>query len=191
MASHRLIEDYLADLGRRLPPQVVDELADGLAETWHHHLAAGLPPTQAARTAIAEFGSVEQVTTAFVTQSPARRTARLLLATGPLVGACWGVSLAAAHAWTWPVAPAVAVAYGATLLAVVASLLASATSRRSYRTAQWGAAGSLGLIALDATMLAAVLLIAPTPAAPMLVAVPASLTRIGLTLRSLPRALAR
>jgi hypothetical protein len=191
MASHRLIEDYLADLGRRLPPDVIDELADGLAETWHRHLAAGLAPTQAARAAIAEFGTVEEITTAFVAQAPARRTARLLLATGPLVGACWGASLAAAHAWTWPVAPAAAVLYGATLLAVIASLLISATSRHSYRAAQLGAAGGLGLIALDATMLAAVLLIAPTPVGPMLVAVPVSLTRIGLTLRSLPRALPR
>jgi hypothetical protein len=190
MAGHRLIEDYLADLGRRLPPQVIDELGDGLAETWHRHLAAGFPPAAAARAAIAEFGTAEEITTAFVIQAPARRAARLLLATGPLVGVCWGVSLAAAHAWTWPVAPAAAVLYGATLLAVVASLLASATSRRSYRAARLGTVGGLGLVALDATMLATVVLIAPTLVWPMMVAVPVSLARIGLTVRSLPRALA-
>jgi hypothetical protein len=38
-----VIEQYLARLGRDLPAGIVDdELADGLNETWRHHLAAGL-----------------------------------------------------------------------------------------------------------------------------------------------------
>jgi hypothetical protein len=75
-----------------------------------------------------------------------------------------------------------------TLLAAVAALLTSATSRTSYRRARLGTAGALGIVALDATMLATVLLLAPTPVWPMLLAIPASLARIGLTLRSLPTA---
>lgn len=188
MASHQLIDAHLGVLARRLPAGVVEELADGLTETWQHHLAAGLPPADAARAAIAEFGSVDQITDAFVVQSPSRRTARMLLATGPLVGACWGVSLVASHAWNWPVPVPAAAVFGLTLLAVVAALITSATSRRSYRRARLGDAGGLGLVALDLAMVAAVLLVAPTLVWPMFMAVPASLARIGLTLRSLPRA---
>ncbi|MBM0224377.1 permease prefix domain 1-containing protein [Micromonospora sp. ATA51] len=188
MASHQLIDAHLGVLARRLPADAVDELADGLTETWRHHLAAGLPPADAARAAIAEFGTVDQITDAFVVHSPSRRTARMLLATGPLVGACWGATLVAGHAWKWPVPPPAAAIFGLALLAVVAALVTSATSRRSYRRARLGDAGGLGLVALDVAMVAAVLLVAPTLVWPMLVAVPVSLARIGLTLRSLPTA---
>lgn len=188
MASHQLIDAHLGVLARRLPADAVEELADGLAETWQHHLAAGLPPADAARAAIAEFGSVDQITDAFVVQSPSRRTARMLLATGPIVGACWGVSLVASQAWSWPVPAPAAAVFGLALLAVVAALITSAASRRSYRRARLGNAGGLGLVALDVAMMAAVLLVAPTLVWPMLVAVPASLVRIGLILQSLPTA---
>ncbi|MET7970527.1 hypothetical protein [Micromonospora sp. NPDC005305] len=52
IASHHLIDAHLAILARRLPADAVDELADGLTETWQHQLAAGLPPADAARTAL-------------------------------------------------------------------------------------------------------------------------------------------
>jgi hypothetical protein len=64
--------------------------------------------------------------------------------------------------------------------------IASATSRHSYRRACLGIAGGMGVIALDVTMLAAVILVAPTMVWPMLVAAPASPARIGLTLQYLP-----
>ena len=44
MAGHQLIDDYLTSLARRLPDEVVDELADGLAETFQHHRDTGLVP---------------------------------------------------------------------------------------------------------------------------------------------------
>ncbi|GAA3343900.1 hypothetical protein GCM10020358_44940 [Amorphoplanes nipponensis] len=192
MAGHELIDGHLAALARRLPAGAVGELADGLTETWEHHLGAGLPPAAAARAAIAEFGAPEQIVAAFVAAAPGRRTARMLLATGPLVGACWGATLLAAGARAWPApAPAAALVVAAVLLAVVAALVVAATSRRSYRRTRLGAAGGCALIALDATMLTAVLLLAPGPAWPMLLAVPASLARIGLTARALPAALTR
>jgi hypothetical protein len=186
MASHPLIDTHLAALARRLPADAVDELADGLTETWHHHLAAGRPPAAAARAAIAEFGSATQITEAFVTNCPGRRMARMLLGTGPLVGLCWGASLVTARAWEWPIPGPAAAATAVALLTVVAALITSATSRRSYRRARLGTAGGVGLVALDLTMLAAVVLVAPTMVWPMLVAVPVSLARIGLTLQSLP-----
>jgi hypothetical protein len=188
MASHQLIEAHLRVLAGRLPAEVVDELADGLIETWQRHLATGLPPTEAARAAIAEFGTAEQITAAFVTQSPGRRHARFLLVTGPLVGAAWGASLLIGRAWTWPVPAPAEAAFGLVLVVVVALLVASATSRRSYRRARLGRSAGLGLLALDTGMLAAVALAAPALVWPMVVAIPVSLARIMLTLRALPAA---
>jgi hypothetical protein len=189
MAGHQLIDEHLGRLAAQLPADAVDELADGLIEAWQHRLAAGLPPADAARAAIAEFGSADQITRAFVTQSPGRRTALALLATGPMVGLCWGASLVTARAWTWPVPTAAMVAFGLTLLAVVAALVSAATSRGSYRRTRLGAAGGAALVTLDAAMLATVLTVAPVLVWPMVVAIPASLVRIGLTVRCLPRAL--
>ncbi len=190
MAGHRLIDDYLDRLARDLPAGAVDELADGLTETWQRHLAAGLPPGPAARAAITEFGAIKQVTGAFVARSPARRAARWLLATGPLVGVCWGAAIAG-QAWTWRVPAAAAVPVAATLLAVVVLLLAAATARHSCRRARLGAYGCLGLIGLDLTMLAIASAAAPAGSALTAFAAAASLVRIGVTARFLPRVLVR
>ncbi len=193
MASHQLIDDHLAVLSSALPPDTVDELADGLAETWQHHLASGLTPTEAAHAAIAEFGTPEQITRAFVAQAPGRRAARLLLATGPIVGVSWAASLVTAHAWTWPVPTAAKALAGLALLTSVAVLLAAATSRRSYRRTRLGLAGGLGVAIIDTAVVAATLLAAPVLVWPMAVAIPASLTRTALMLRSLslPRSSSR
>lgn len=190
MAGHRLIDDHLARLARDLPPSVVEELADGLTETWQHHRDAGLAPEPAARAAIAEFGTAEQIVGAFVTHSPGRRLARLLLATGPAAGLCWGAALATGHAWTRPVPPVVAALFATTLVAVAASLAVSATARRSYRRTTWGAYGGLALIGLDVTMVAGVLTAAPAPGGLVAAAVAVSVIRVLLTARALPRSLA-
>ncbi|MDT5039404.1 MAG: hypothetical protein QOE51_389 [Actinoplanes sp.] len=191
MASHQLIDEHLARLSRRLPDDAVDELADGLIETWRRHVAAGLMPAHAAQAAITEFGTPEQILEAFVIQSSGRRAARMLLITGPLVGGCWGAGLAAARIWSWPV-PALAVfGFGLALLSVVATLITAAGTRRSYRRARLGTAGGIGLVVLDLVMLSAVVRFTPALAWPVLPAAAASLARIGLTLRSLPSALAR
>jgi hypothetical protein len=191
VAGHPLIEGYLRELARRLPAGVVDELADGLLETWQRHLAAGLVPAAAARAAIAEFGTCDQVITAFVAQAPGRRTAMMLLASGPLVGLCWGVSLIAGQVWAWPVPTAAAVVYAIALVATVAVLAWAATGRVSYRRTRLGGVGGLGLVVLDAGMLVGVLLTAPAWAWPMPLAIGVSVARIGLTVRRLPAALTR
>jgi hypothetical protein len=189
MAGHELIDAYLADLGRRLPRSVVDELSDGLVETWHHHRHAGLDPSAAAHAAIAEFGTLTQVTDAFVRSAPGRRTARLLLATGPPVGATWGAGLGLSRAWTWPAHTVVGAAYVVLLLAVVAALAAAATSRHNFRRTGLGTVGACGLIALDIGMVTASLHLAPALAWPMAIAIPASLTRAALAVgRVRPRA---
>ena len=71
MAGHHLIAAYLTALTRRLPADPVDELRDGLTETYQRHRLAGLDPDAAARAAVTEFGEPELVIAAFV---PDQRT---------------------------------------------------------------------------------------------------------------------
>lgn len=191
MPGHVLIDTHLATLARHLPPDTVDELADGLAETYRQHRDRGLDPDAAATAAVAEFGSPAQIVAGFTRQAPGRRTALALLSTGPLFAACWGPSLVLSHAWTWPVPTAATVGFATVLIAVVATLIIAATSRRNYRRTRLAALGAGGLILLDAAMLAAVGLAAPTVVWPMALAIPASLARIGLTLHTVPAILAR
>jgi hypothetical protein len=189
MAGHTLIERHLAALARHLPADAADELADGLTETYQHHLARGLDPNAAATAAVAEFGGRDQILAAFTRQAPGRRTAIMLLATGPVFAACWGPSLILGHAWAWPVPMATGVLFGLTLLGVVATLATAATSHHDYHRTRLAAAGGIGLIALDMAMVAVVLLAAPTLVWPMAIAIPVSLARIGFTARSVPRVL--
>jgi hypothetical protein len=189
VASHHLIDAYLAELARRLPADTVDELADGLIETWHHHLGAGLAADAAARAAIAEFGAADRIADQFIRVAPGRRTARLLLATGPVMAASWGGTLIASKVWTWPIPPPVGALYGATLLAAVVAVVVAATAQHSYRRTRLGGLAAVVLIALDLIMIGAVSAFAPTVAGLTLVAVAASLVRVGLAIRSLPQAL--
>jgi hypothetical protein len=190
MAEHHLIEDYVTTLRGRLPADAVDELADGLTETYRHHLSRGHDPDRAAQVAIDEFGAPDLILTAFVRQAPGRQAALTMLFTGPVVGGCWAATLIAGRAWTWPVPPTVKVTAGAILLAVISTLVVAATSRRSYRRTSVSAIAGLGLIALDLTMLTAVLLLAAVPLVwPMILAIPASATRVVLTTRTLTRLL--
>lgn len=189
MAGHVLIDTHLATLAGRLPPGAVDELADGLTETYQHHLARGLDPDAAATAAVAEFGDPDQILAAFTRQAPGRRAALALLATGPLFAACWGPSLIMSHAWAWPVPIGAEVAFGLALLGIVAILAIAGTSQHDYGRTRLAAAGGIGLIVLDAAMLAAVVLAAPTLVWPMALAIPASLARIAFTARSVPRVL--
>jgi hypothetical protein len=69
----------------------------------------------------------------------------------------------------------------------VGCLLAAATSRHSYRRTLLGDVGGAGLVVLDTAMLAAVLVAAPAFVWPMALAVPASVTRIAMTLHRIPR----
>ena len=187
MAGHRLIDASLTALARRLPADAVDELADGLTETYQRHLSGGLAPDAAAGAAIAEFGDPDLIIAAFVRQSPGRRLARKLLGSGPVVGGCWGAALITGHAWTWPVPALARIGFGLTLLAVVAALVLAATTRRSYRLTRLTTASGLGLIVLDTAALACVALAPPAFTWPLAGAVLASLARLTLTARTLPR----
>ena len=189
MAEHHLIDDYVSYLGRRLPDDAVDELADGLTETYRCHLSRGLDPDCAADTAIAEFGAPEVILAAFVRESAGRRMARALLYTGPLVGCCWAASLVAGHAWAWPVPTPLKVAVGIVLIATIGMLAIAAGSQRSYRRTRISGVAGLGIVLVDATVLTTIVLAAAPLVWPMFLAIPASATRATLTARALSRQL--
>ncbi|MDP4510048.1 hypothetical protein [Nonomuraea turcica] len=187
MAGHELIAAQLAILAHRLPAQAVEELADGLQEAYEAHLATLGDPDAAARAAIAEFGDAEVITTAFVRDSPWRRTAMALLATGPIMALVWGLTLVSARMWTWPIVPPLRIAYGLALAATVFTLLSVVREKHAYRRAQAATpVAAVTLILLDAGMLAAAVASMPPLPWPMALAAPASLIRIILTVRALP-----
>jgi len=186
-----LIAGYVAGLHRRLPAALADEAADGLIETYEQHLAAGAGEQAAAHAAVAEFGDLETVVGEFTRQAPGRRAARLLLATGPVVGAWWAAALILSRAWTWPVPAAVRLGFGAVLLLAVLALAVAATSRHSYQRTRLTTAAGPVILVLDATAVTAAALIAPALTAPLGIAAGVSLGRIAFTAWTLPRLAAR
>lgn len=180
-----LITGYLAGLRRSLPGPVAEEAADGLIETYEQHLATGADDQQAARAALADFGDLAIVVGEYTRQAPGRRTARLLLATGPVAGALWAAALVTTRAWTWPVPAASRLAFGIVLLATVLTLLFVATSRHSYQRTRLALVASPVVIALDATAVAAALTAAPALTSALFLAIVASLGRIAVTTRTL------
>jgi len=182
-----LIAGYVSGLRRQLPAAVAEEAADGLIETYEQHLARGTGQHEAARAAVAEFGDLAMVVGEFTRQAPGRRAARMLLATGPVVGACWAAALISGRAWTWQVPAAARLSFGAVLLLAVTALAAAATSRRSYRRTRLTAAAGPVIVILDAAAVAAVSLAAPALTAGLGIAAAASLGRIVLTAWTLPR----
>jgi len=189
MPQHPLIERYVRDLRRDLSAEVVDELAGGLSDTFDDFTARGLDPETAAAATLADFGDVREIVEGFARIAPGRRTARALLATGPLIGCCWAVALLTSHAWRWPVPAVGRVAFGVVLLTTII-LLAAAARISGIRTCRALAlTGTGGLLVLDVTAIIAVSALTPTLTGPPLLAVVASLTRIGLTTPSIHRIL--
>src|SRR5260370_24507184 len=102
MPESSLIAGHLAALAARLPARIVEELADGLDETYRRYLDGGLGDEAAARAAIAEFGDPQLIAASFTAAGPARRAARRLLVSGPGAGLCWGIVCMTTPPWTWP-----------------------------------------------------------------------------------------
>jgi len=186
-----MIAGYVASLHRKLPAALAGEAADGLIETYEHHLASGAGQQAAAHAAVAEFGDLETVIGEFTRQAPARRAARILLATGPAAGACWATALILSHAWTWPVPAALRLSIGAVLLLTVLALAAAATSRHSYQRTRLTVAASPVILVLDTTAVAAAALAAPALTVALGIAAGVSLARIAFTAWTLPRLAAR
>jgi hypothetical protein len=195
---------------------ILTELHDGLLEAADAHQARGLPPAQAAAEATTEFGDPGALAAAFAPElaaAHARRTAMALIRSGPLVGLLWVTALATSHLatlpgppWQWPhpptglwvVFPLVALAV---LVGVPAGLLAVAATGRlgrwlPNRLAPTAAATiAIAGITIDLTllgMLTAWTIIAPGRLAwtPVILAVAASLLRLGYGGRATRRCLA-
>jgi hypothetical protein len=186
-----LIAGYVAGLHRRLPATIADEAADGLIETYEHHLASGAGEQAAAHAALAEFGDLGTVVGEFTRQAPGRRAARLLLATGPVAGACWAAALILGRAWTWPVPAAARLGFGAVLLLAVLALAVAATSQHSYQRTRLTTAAGPVILVLDTTAVTAVVLAAPALTVALGIAVAVSLGRSAFTAWTLPRLTAR
>jgi hypothetical protein len=119
--GRQLVEDYLAQVGARLPgpvrerADIIAELRGGLLDAVDAYRDAGLSAPDAAATAIEEFGGPGRVAAAFgpgLALSQARRVALTLLVTGPLVGLLWAIAATASHIasraalpWHWVGAP--------------------------------------------------------------------------------------
>lgn len=191
MTDNRLIEEYTAELSDRLPQPIVDELLDGLAETYADQLARTTDEDVAAEEAIAEFGRPDVVVKAFIHHSPGRRLATALLATGPVVGLAWAAVLVTSSAWTWPIPISGQVAVGLLFLAALGALLTTTLNKaqieRTRATARFGA---LTVIALDAMLITTALILAGSHPWLLLAAITASALRLTFTLQRLPRVLA-
>lgn len=181
MSGPGLIPGYLDALSRQLPGPVVDELADGLDETYRRHLGLGLTSEAAARAAVTEFGDPGLIVAEFARVHPARRGARRLLAAGPVVGACWATALLTGHAWTWQVPLAARIVPGVLLATVVALLAVAARGIRYRPVGRAGTAGCVGTAALDGFMIIGVLAAHPAGSWAIAVAVTASAVRLGLS----------
>jgi hypothetical protein len=189
MSGPGLIEGYLGELSADLPGRIVEELADGLDETYHHYLGRGLAHDAAERAAVTEFGEPRVVMAAFTDASRGRRTARRLLAVGPGVGMCWAIVLTTARAWQWPVPVVARVLFGIMLMAVVGFLAAAAVGRHYRPVCRAAAAGCIGTAIVDAVVTGTVLITAPALAWPIAVAVALSAGRSTFALRNLRHAL--
>jgi hypothetical protein len=187
MARPGLIADYLGQLAARLPWPIVEELADGLHESYLAQRRAGRAPDEAAQHAVAEFGDPATVVAAFLVASPARRAARALLVTGPFVGAAWATVLLTLHAWNWPVPDWARAGFAAVLLSGVALVAVAAFADRHRRAARSAAAAGLAVLAIDLTMLGYVGAAGLLTSWPVVLAAPLSAGRSLFTLSRLPR----
>jgi hypothetical protein len=198
VSGPRLIGRYLEVLAAQLPASIVEELADGLDETYRSCLRQGLAPEAAAARAVAEFGPPEAIVADFARVNPGRRAARRLLGFGPVVGGCWLAALLTSRArpgsvlaWPGPAWPGSALVFGVVLSVCIGLALVAALGRRYRVACLTGAAGCAGFAALD-TVLVMGVLVAGAPVTWVTgVAVAASCARIALCARALPPALAR
>jgi hypothetical protein len=184
MSQPRLIRDYLATLAAQLPAPLAEELADGLTETYQSYRRLNLPPGQAAESAVAEFGDPHVIVAEFARVNPARRTARKLIITGPMVGACWGAALISDRAWTWQIPLPARIMPGLVLAAAITLILVAALGSRYQRAARAGLAGCIGITTLDIAMITGVLLAAPVMTWATIGATAASAARVAFTTRA-------
>lgn len=191
MVGRSLIAAYRQELLARLPADVAEEVASGLADAYQHYVRSGLSSEQAAAAAIAEFGDVSLIVDAFRRASPVRRLARVLIVTGPVVGGWWATALIVSRAWDWTVPIGARLAAGP-LVAASVLLLMTALLTRHYRSLRRaGIAGCLGVATLDAAVITAALVLAPAGRWLFAVAACVSAARLTFVARAMPQVLAQ
>lgn len=98
MADTGVIDDYLADLDARLrgtasvKAELLAEARDGLIDAAQAHQDHGLPPLDAQRAAVAEFGPVDEISREYQAELGVAQGARLLrslLLALPMVHGLW------------------------------------------------------------------------------------------------------
>ena len=187
-AAEREVRTYLAEIATRLtgPAQarrdILAELDGGLADAACAYRADGMSPAQAARAAIAEFGRPDRVAAGFraeLSTAQARRTAFILMTTGPAIGVLWaaaalasgiGAHDAAPWRWTgWPAGDRLAIHLAViVLVAVIGSILFTLAATGSLtrwlpaRPATSAAVAATGIAAVDVTLLALLAALAAT-----------------------------
>lgn len=185
MAESSVIEGYLTVLSAQLPAPIVEELADGLDQTWTRYRDQGLEPGAAADAAVAEFGDPNVILAEFVSLNPARRTARKLLVSGPIVGGSWAAALTMSRAWTWPVPWAIRLLFGLALVTVIGMLVPAAFGKRYRSVGRAGTAGCVGMTVLDVAVVLTAVLATPALVWPLTLAMAASAGRLTYTSRAL------
>ncbi|MEV7191102.1 permease prefix domain 1-containing protein [Streptomyces sp. NPDC093510] len=123
--------------------RLVEEMRDGLVDTAAVHAEAGADEEEAARLAVREFGTVDELVPACqreLTVAQARHTARTVALTAPFLVACWHLARTAggAPAWSWQLPHAaqllaVHLAFVATLAALLAAATLAATGPLARR----------------------------------------------------------
>jgi len=188
-AGHGSMEAYRRDLFARLPADLAEEVADGLADACEHYKRGGLSPDQAAAAAISEFGDTSLVVDAFRRASPVRRVARILIMTGPAVGGWWAAALIGTRAWDWPIAANARLAVGPLVAACVALLAIAVLTRRYQVLRRAGVAGCLGVALLDASVVTTVLVLGPIGRWLLIVAACVSAARLAFIAGAMRRVL--
>jgi hypothetical protein len=192
----------------------VAELRSGLLDATDAHCSAGLPPADAIKAAISEFGDPAEVADSFTNEIAAglaRRSAVDMLVTGPPVGVLWIITAIASHIaphYQWADlsaglqvgVPLVAIAVAVTACGALAGIAATgrltrwlpAAPRRAPAAAAVAGFGAIGADVLGLALLALQLATAagalsPWPAA---AAAAASVVRLNFARRTARRCLA-
>lgn len=126
----------------RAKSRMIQEIRDGLTDTVEAHTRGGLPHDEAARLAVREFGTPQELVPSCqreLTIAQTRRTALSVTLTVPFLIACWHLIWTAGQSWQLQhtaqllAVQLAAVASVATLLAA-AALAATGASARALRT---------------------------------------------------------
>ncbi|WP_405675299.1 permease prefix domain 1-containing protein [Streptomyces sp. NBC_01511] len=139
------VADYVATLSAalhgpvRAKSRMLQEIRDGLTDTVEAHTRDGVPHDRAARLAVREFGTPDELVPSCqreLTLAQTRRTALSVILTVPLLITCWyliwttGQSWQIQHTAQLVAVPLAAVAAVAALLAAVAFAATGAPARR-------------------------------------------------------------